>query len=60
MEYDEILEILAMIRNWGEKGYQVILTPKELEALDYAMMAVKTCQDLPELITNLLTGKEKL
>ena len=58
MNYDEALEILSSIRGWCEKGYQIALTPRELEALDYAMMAIKTCQDLPETIHALITGKE--
>lgn len=58
MELDEVLEILSRIRGWCEKGYQIALTETELEALDYAMMAVKTVQDLPEAIQQLITEKE--
>ena len=60
MNYDEVLEILSSIRGWCEKGYQIALTPRELEALDYAMMAVKTCQDLPATLSYIITGKENL
>ena len=58
MSLDEVMEILSNIKGWCEKGYQIALTEKELEALDYAMMAVKTLQDMPELITELLNRKE--
>ena len=58
MELDEVLDILSHIRWWCRKGYPIALTEKELEALDYAMMAVKTVQDLPEAIQQLLTEKE--
>ena len=38
----------------GEKGHYILLSTDELKALDYAMMAVKTLEDIPEAITDLL------
>lgn len=58
MSYEEIMETLTQLRFEGERGYPIILSQLEIEAIEYSMSAVKTLQDLPTALTELLKKGE--